>query len=247
MVAAYNDIMRYRVYVGDENPATASVITTDDVMLFNHGQNDLVSNLSTGAAVTLRECDTSLFNSNGIIPNAQNFTVMGIGIDVHIANVQAHVPYADNTVSTIDAVPETKVNPWPLLDTIRSQGVFELWRNSTELLEQGNVADYPCGLYAGGWGSNGNADVPAVTQGTAAGLQAAYTVNGFVVAQNGMAFRPLTVWQELQELDQFHGKFKMCRPVSLTGTGLVFYIDFLLIGQIDLNRQSNRSIQSFAR
>lgn len=243
IVAAYNDILRYRVYFGDTNPATASVWTTDEILLFNSGQGEQVKNVTTNATVTLRKCDTSLFNSNGIIPNAQKFTIMAIGIDVHLANVWPTTPYSDDTITDIDVNPLQGVNPYPLVDNIRSQGVFSLYRNSTEFLEEGNVSDYPCGLYNSGWGGDGSATVPA-----AAGFTpgAEYQVNGFIVAQNGMAFRPLTVWHELQQLDQFHGRFQMCRQLTLTGTGIVGYIDFLLVGQADVDRSSPQLIQSFA-
>lgn len=241
--SAYNDIMRYRLYFGAANPASASVWATDPINIFGKGQQSIIKNATTGADVTLRECDTSLFNDNGIIPKAQNFQIMAIGIDIHMANVQANVPYEDDTITQIDVNPVQTVNPYPLVDAIRSQGSFSLYRNSTEFLEQGNVADYPCGLYSSGWGSDGSADVPAL--GPAASTQAAYSVNGFIYAQNGMAFRPLTVWHVLDELDQFHGRFSMCRPLLLTGTGLVGYIDFLLLGQANVDRTSKQMVQNF--
>lgn len=243
--AAYNDIMRYRVYFGDADPNAASVWSTDEVILFNKGQGEVVKNVTTQADVTLRKCDTSLFNSNGIIPNAQSFTIMAIGIDIHMANVQGNVPYSDDTITQIDVNPVQTVNPYPLVEYLRSQGVFSLYRNSTEFIEEGNVADYPCGLYNSGWGSDGSAEVPAL--GPAASTQEAYSVNGFIIAQNGMAFRPLTVWHKLSALDQFHGRFEVCRPALLTGTGLVGYIDFLLLGQADVDRNSQQLVQSFSR
>lgn len=241
LLQAYNDIMRYRVYFGDANPATASILTTDEVTVFNKGQGSVVKNISTGADVTLRKCDTSLFNDNGIIPNAQRFTIMAMGIDIHLANVAPNVPYSDDTITQIDLNPVQTVNPYPIVDYIRSQGVFTLWRNSTEFLEEGNIADYPCGLYSSGWGSDGSAEVAEVLGGD----QAAYNVNGFILAQNGIAFRPLTVWHVLDELDQFHGRFQLQRPALLTGTGIVGYIDFLLLGQADVDRTSNNLVQSF--
>ena len=237
----YNDIMRYRVYYGTADPAGASVWNTDPIILFNKGQGEVVKNVTTQADVTLRKCDTSLFNSNGIIPNAQSFTIMAIGIDVHNANVQANVPYEDDTITQIDVNPVQTVNPYPLIDNIRSQGVFTLWRNSTEFLEEGNVSDYPSGLAHSGWGSDGSADVSASESGDAE----AYAVNGFIFAQNGMMFRPLTVWHELASLDQFYGQFVMSRPLLLTGSGLVGYVDFLLLGQANVNRTSNQFVQNF--
>lgn len=228
----YNDIMRYRQYFGTADTAAASVWPTDPVILFNKGEGAESKNLTTGAVVTLKKCDTSLFNSNGIIPNAQSFTVMAIGIDIHLANVQGNVPFEDDTITQIDVNPVQTVNPYPLIDAVRSQGVFTLKRNSTEFLEEGSVSDYPCGLSNSGWGSDGSSE-----DGT--------PINGFILAQNGMAFRPLTVWQELASLDQFQAEFVMTRPLLLTGTGLVGYIDFLLLGQANVDRRSNQSIQQF--
>lgn len=239
----YNDIMRYRVYFGDQDPAAASVWSTDEIILFNKGQGEVVKNATTGADVTLRKADCSLFNSNGIIPNAQSFTIMAIGIDIHLANVWSNVQYSDDTITQIDVNPVQGVNPYPLVEALRSQGVFSLYRNSTEFIEEGNVSDYPCGLYNSGWGSDGSAEVSADVGGDAE----AYNVNGFIVAQNGAAFRPLTVWHKLEALDQFHGRFELSRPLLLTGTGLVGYLDFLLVGQADVDRKSAMSVQSFSR
>lgn len=237
----YNDIMRYRLYFGDQDPLAASLWSTDEVVLFNKGQGEVVKNITTGADVTLRKADCSLFNSNGIIPNAQAFTVMAIGIDIHLSNVWGNVEYSDDTITQIDVNPVQGVNPYPLINAVRSQGVFSLFRNSTEFLEEGNVSDYPCGLYNSGWGSDGSAEV----SGLAGGVQEAYNVNGFIVAQNGMSFRPLSVWHVLDALDQFHGKFEMCRPLLLTGTGLVGYLDFLLLGRADVDRNSKQMVASY--
>lgn len=238
----YNDIIRDRRYFGDNNALTTSVWNTDETILFQAGQGQVVKNLTTNADVTMRKSDTSLFNSNGIIPNAQKFTILAIGIDIHLANVQATSPYSDDTVTAIDVTPDTTVNPYPLVDAIRTQGVFSLYKNSTEFLEEGNVQDYPCGLYNSGWGSDGSANVPAL----AAGAQAAYAVGGFIMAQNGMNFRPLTVWHILDELDQFHGRFQMSRPLTLTGTQLVGFIDFCLVGQADVSRKSTNLVSNWA-
>lgn len=232
---SYNDIIRSRLYFGAANPATASEITTEEFRVFNKGQGTVIKNISTQADVTLKTCDTSLFNDNGIIPNAQKFTVMAIGIDIHLANVQANVPFEDDTIPEFDLNPAQVVNPYPIVDWMRSQGTFSLYRNSTEFLEQGNFADYPCGLYNSGWGSDGSAD----------GQADADPVNGFVLAQNGMAFRELTVWHELVSLDQFHGRVQFSRPALLTGTGIVGYVDFLLVGQADVSRSTPAMIQSF--
>lgn len=243
IVSKYNDIIRHRVYFGDQDPAAASVWTTDPIMLFEKGQGDKVSNATTGADVTLKKADISLFGNQGIIPNAQSFTVMAIGIDIHLANVQGNVEFSDDTITQIDVNPVQGVNPYPLINALRTQGVFTLFRNSTEFLEEGNVSDYPCGLMTSGWGSDGSAEVPAL--GPAASTQAAYNVNGFIYGANGMAFRPLTVWQELAELDQFRGEFALSRPLLLTGTGIVGYMDFLLVGQASVDRKSTQFVQNF--
>ena len=239
LTGKYNDIIRDRRYFGDNDPQVASAWGTDEVVLFNAGQNEVVKNLTTNADVSMKKCDTSLFNSNGIIPNAQNFVVMGIGIDVHLASVQATTPFSDDTVTAINVAPDQIVNPYPLVDAIRSFGSFSLYRNSTEFLEEGNVADYPCGLYNSGWGSNG------ANAGHANGAAVPAT-EGFILAQNGMSFRPLTVWHVLNQLDQFHGRFQMCRPLTLTGTGIVGYIDFLLIGQANVDRKSLQQVADFS-
>lgn len=241
VVSKANDIIRHRVYFGDNDPLVASVWNTDEIQIFNLGQGEVAKNVTTGADVTMRKCDTSLFSNNGLIPKAQSFLVMAIGVDIHLASIQPNVPYSDDAITQIDVNPVQVLNPYPLVDAVRSQGVFSLYRNATEFLEEGNVADYPCGLYNSGWGSDGSADVPAV----AGGAQAAYTQAGFILAQNGMAFRPLTAWYILTELDQFHGRFEMQRPLLLTGSGLVGYVDFLLVGQANVDRKSQQMVQSW--
>jgi hypothetical protein len=237
VIRAANDILRDRRYFGDIDTGVTSVLSTEETQLFMAGQGQKVANLSTGAEVTMKKCDTSLYN-NGTIPNAQKFTVTAIGIDIHLSNQSATTPFTDDTVTSIDVSPLKVDNPYPLVDNIRSQGVFSLYKNATIFVEQGNVSDYPCGLYNSGWGSDGSnaghadgAAVPATT--------------GFLVAQNGMSFRPLSVWHVLEELDQFNGRFEMCRPLVLTGTGLAGYIDFLLVGQADVDYKGQSIVQNF--
>lgn len=234
IVAQYNDIMFYRKYFGAADTGTSSLFNTQPVPVFTQGRGNVDKNMTTGADVTLQDCDTSLFNQNGIIPNAQSFTIMAIGIDIHLANVQPTTPYEDDTITQINLNPVQVDNPYPIVDYIRSQGVFSLYRNSTEFLEQGNVAHYPSGVYNAGWGSDGS---------HAAGANPAQ--NGFIVAGNGASFRPLTVWHRLDALDQFRGEFKLCRPATLTGTGVVGYIDFMLVGQVDLDRKSTNLVANF--
>ena len=122
-VRAYNDIIRHRVYFGDQDPQAASVWTTEPIVLFNKGQGDVVKNATTGADVTMRQCDISLFGNGGLIPNAQQFMVMAIGIDIHLANVQGNVEFSDDQITQIDVNPVQGVNPYPLVNQIRSQGV----------------------------------------------------------------------------------------------------------------------------
>lgn len=239
-----NDIIRDRRYFGAVDTGTTSVWTTTEQLLFMAGQGQKVSNLTvTGTTVTMKKCDTSLYQ-NGLIPNAQSFTVMAVGIDIHLANKEATTPFSDDTVTNINVRPLNCDNPYPLVDNIRSQGVFSLYRNATDFLEQGNVADYPCGLYNSGFGSDGQATVPA-----AAGFTpgAAYTIAGFITVQNGMNFRPLTVWHVLDELDQFNARFEMCRQLTLTGSGIVGYIDFLLVGQADVDQKRTALVSNFLK
>ncbi len=236
IVAQYNDIMFYRKYFGTADTGATSLFSTQTVPVFTQGRGNVDKNMTTQADVTLQDCDTSLFNQNGIIPNAQSFTIMGIGIDIHLANVQPTTPYEDDTITQINLNAAQIDNPYPTVDYIRSQGVFSLYRNSTEFLEQGNVSHYPSGLYNAGWGSDGSH--AAAESGTPA--QA-----GFIIASNGASFRPLTVWHRLEALDQFRGEFKLCRPATLTGTGIAGWIDFMLVGQVDLDRKTTNLVANF--
>lgn len=240
---AFNDIIRYRKYFGAIGAGTASILRATEFNLFTMGSGQVDKNMSTGADVTLLDCDTSLFGNQGIIPNAERFTLYGIGIDIHLSNWEATTPFTDDAVTSIDGTPlNSKANPYPLVDFLRSQCTFELWRNSTELLEQGNVADYPCGLSVAGFAGGSQATVPVLGVGPA---QATYDQNAMVYAQNGMAFRKLTVYQVLDSLDQFYGKFKVNREMVLTGTKLCGYIDFLLVGRADVKRTSGQIVENF--
>lgn len=241
----YNDIIRFRKYFGDNDTDVTSIIPATEFFLFKQGVGETDKNISTGAVVTLKEPDCSLFGQQGIIPNAESFTIMAIGVDLHLANVQGTTVFTDDSVTSIDVTPVSVVNPYPLFDAIRSQATFELWRNSTELLEQGNLADYPSGLSMNGWSGESEV-VPAITQGISAGLQVTYTRNAVSVMQNGNGFRKLTVWQELASLDQFFGKLKFARQIDLANTALCGYIDVLLVGQANVDRKSNQFIQQFS-
>lgn len=238
----FNDIIRCRKYFGTDNAVNASVIQSKDYLLFRIGQGEVDKNMSTNEDVTLLDCDSSLFGNQGIIPNAESFTVYGIGIDIHLANFAPTTPFEGDSVTDINVVPQKNVNPYPLVDAIRSQSTFELWRNSTELLEQGNLADYPCGLSMTGFAGGTNAVVPVLGAGPA---QATYNQDGMVYVQNGLAFRPLTVYQTLGSLDQFYGKLKVCRTITLTTTSIVGYIDFLLVGRASVNRAAKQLVSNF--
>lgn len=241
---AFNDIIRFRKYFGTVDGAATSIIRATEFNLFTMGQGQVDKNVSTNSDVTLLDCDTSLFGNQGIIPNSEKFTVFGIGVDIHLSNWETTTPFTDDSVTSINGTPlNTGSNPYPLVDFIRSQTTFELWRNSTELLEQGNIADYPCALSTAGFAGGNQAAVPVLGAGPA---QAAYTQNAMVYAQNGMAFRRLTVYQVLDSLDQFYGKWKVCREIVLTGTKLCGYVDFLLVGRAEVNRASSQFVQPFA-
>lgn len=237
----FNDVIRCRKYFGTDDAVAASVIQAKDYLLFRIGQGEIDKNMSTNEDVTLLDCDSSLFGNQGIIPNAESFTVYGIGVDIHLSNYAPSTPFEGDSVTDISIVPQKNVNPYPLVDTLRSQSTFELWRNSTELLEQGNLADYPCGLSITGFAGGTNAVVPAL----AGGVQDTYDQDGMVFVQNGLAFRPLTVYQNLASLDQFYGKLKVCRQITLTTTQLVGYIDFLLVGRASVNRTAKQLTTNF--
>lgn len=238
---SFNDIIRSRKYFGTEDVAAASVIPPKEFLLFRIGQGEVDKNISTNEDVTLLDCDSSLFGNQGIIPNAESFTIYGIAVDIHLSNYSPTSPFEGDSVTNIDINPLAFANPYPLVDVLRSQCTFELWRNSTELLEQGNLADYPSGLPITGFAGGSRASVPAL----AAGNQNAYEAQPMIFAQNGVTFRPLTVFQNLAALDQFYGKLKVNRQITLTGSRLVGYIDFLLVGRANVNRNASQLVTNF--
>jgi len=233
VVQAYNDIMRYRKYFGTQGNGTSTIPATK-FSLFNNKVGDTDKNISTGATVTLKDADTSLFGQGGTIPNAESFTVVSIGADIRKYNVQATSEFVDDTVTSINITPVSTVNPAPLFENLRTQCSFELYRNSTDLLEQGNLEDYPSGLFVDGWGGESTV-VPAVTQGTAAGLQVTYTKNGVTMMQNGNQWRKLAVEQVLAALDEFHGRLVFSREIALASSLLCGHIDILLRGFATVN------------
>lgn len=235
----FNDIIRYRKFFGSQTGAT-SLIPATEFYLFQNSVGQADKNISTQAVVTLKQPDVSLLGQNGTIPNAEAFIITHIGIDIHVANVQATNMFTNDLITNLDITPVSVVNPYPLFDAIRTHGTFELWRNSADLLEQGNIADYPSGIAMNGWSGMSNV-VPAAA-GFAPG--AAYTQNAVSVLQNGAGWRPLAVWQELKALDQFYGKLKFARPIDLNATALCGYIDVLLRGWAAVDKRDTQFIQA---
>jgi len=234
---SYNDIIRYRKYFGTQGGGTSTIPATT-FFLFKQGEGETDQNISTGSGVRLTQADTSLFGQQGQIPNAENFTISHIGIDLRTANVQATTEFTDNSITSVNITPVSVVNSYPLFNYIRTQCVFELWRNSTELLEQGNIEDYPCGLFVDGFTATTTA-VPAV----AGGAQATYTPNGVTVLQNGNRWRELAAWQVLAALDQFFGKLIFQKEIALSSTLLCGHIDVLMRGKATVDRKSKQLLQ----
>ena len=237
---AYNDIVRYRKYYGTQGNG-ASVISATQFYLFKNSVGDFDKNISTGSTVTLKKSDCSLFGQGGVIPNAESFTITHIGADIRVYNVQATTAFTDDSVTSINITPVTVVNPAPLFENLRTQCVFELWRNSTDLLESGNLEDYPCGLQVNGF-SGESTVVPAITQGTAAGLQVTYTKNGVSMLQNGNMWRELSVHQKLDALDQFYGTLNFSREINLASTLLCGHIDILLRGWAEIDYKGQQFV-----
>lgn len=222
----YNDVLHHRLYFG-RNDAGASLIAPTEFRLFTNGVGQEEKNISTGATVTLKECDSSQDGNGGTIPNGQAFVITAIGIHVSLSNVQAATPFADDSVQTIDATPVVRSSPIPLVEALYNQCTFELWKNSDIRLERGVINEYPCQFGLQGFAGGSGSAVPAL----AAGSQAAYAVNPTQLIQsNGMMTRPLTVFQVLESLDQFYGVFKANRGIDTEDMLLVGHIDFYLIG-----------------
>lgn len=240
----FNDVMHHRLYFG-RNDAGASVIPSEPFRLFSNGVGAQEKNISTGAVVTLKECDTSQDGQGGTIPNGQAFVISAIAIHCSLSNVQATTPFADDADTLINANAIFRENPIPLIEALNAQGTFELWKNSDIRLEKGVVNEYPSQFGIQGFAGGGTstvarvqADVPA-----AAGFTpgAAYGMEATVLAQfNGMMIRELTVYQVLESLDQFYGVFQAQRPIDTENTLLVGHIDFYLVGLLvtkDVARQ----------
>lgn len=237
-----NDVIHHRLYFGSANPATASVIRKDEYRLWANGVGQQEANISTQALVTLQDCDTSLQGENGIIPNGNSFLITAIGIHIEVANVQATTPFTDNAVSSIDITPVVQANAIPLVKTLRDQCTFELYRNADSRLERGNIAEYPCSFGSQAAIGGGSASVPAVVTGD----QAAYSVeSNVIIGTNGMVFRPLSVYQKLEQLDQFYGIFKVNREIDLAATALTGCIDFYLVGLAGTDFKTTQLIENY--
>jgi hypothetical protein len=228
---SFNDVMHHRLYFG-RNDAGASLIPAEPFRIFTNGVGQIESNISTGAQVTLRECDTSQDGRGGTIPNGQAFVCVSIGIRVSVSNVQATTPFTDNSVTAIDVTPVWVANPIPLVHAISSQCTFELWKNSDIRLERGNIDEYPCQFGLQGF-SGGGQDVGDTSEAVT------------FMSTNGLMVRPLTVYQVLESLDEFYGVFQAQRPIELEDTLLTGHIDFYLIGMLATRDQSRQYVTTF--
>lgn len=239
---AFNDVIHHRLYFGT-NGVSTSLIESADFPVFANGVGQQEKNISTGAIVTLTDAESSMRGKNGTIPKGDSFVITAIGIHIALSNIQATTPFEDDSVTSIDVTPITRVSPYPLLEALKSQCTFELYRNSDELLERGNIDEYPAQFGAQGFAGGSGAAVPAL----AGGAQDAYTVNPSQWIQtNGMMFRSLTVFQVLEELDQFYGIFKVNRPIDLADTLLVGHIDFYLVGRATTKYEARQYVANFA-
>lgn len=225
-----NDVIHDRLTFGD-NDGGASTIDAKDYRLFVNAVGQDTQNISSGASITQTPADTSLEGNGGVIPNGEAFVICAIGVQLHLSNQQATQPFTNNADTSINVTPIVRVCPIPLHDAIMSQAVFELWRNSDERIERGNVPEYPASF--GNFVASGGtaASVPVLGAGPA---QAAYTMNPTTYIESGgsSGFRDLTVYQTLQALDQFYGIFKVNRSIALASTLLCGYIDFYLVGRL---------------
>ena len=221
---AWNDVIHHRKYFGTAGVG-ASVIEAGDYQLFSNGVGQDEANISTGGVITLSDADSSMRGKNGTIPKGDNFVITSIGIHLGLSNQQATTPFEDNSVTSIDVTTNTLADsPIPVVDAIKSQCVFELWRNSNELLERGNLDEYPAEF-----GNTGFAGAGA----------------GSFFQTNGMKTRSLTVYQVLEELDQFYGTLKVVKDIDLASTTYVGYLDFYLIGRAMTNYQAQEFVAQF--
>lgn len=239
-----NDIIHDRLTFGD-NDGGASTILAKEFRIFINEVGGTTQNISSGANITQSEADTSLEGQGGTIPNGEAFVICSIGINIKMCNWQATQPFTNNADTSIDITPVARVTPQPLVDAILSQATFELYRNSDERLERGNISEFPCpfGQFVAAGGAG--ATVPVLGAGPA---QAAYTINPFQYVESGgsSGFRVLTVLQTLQALDQFYGIFKVNRQIALASTLLCGYIDFYLVGRLATEYGAPQFVANFS-
>lgn len=238
-VGSFNDVIHHRLYFGRAD-AGASLIEAKEYRVFTNGVGSQEKNISTDAIVTLSPADCSQDGRGGTIPNAQSFVIAAIGIQVSVSNVQATTPKTDDSVSTIDVTPIAQVNPIPLVEALYSQCTFELWKNASIRLERGVINEYPCQFGMQGFSGGSNA-VPAL----AGGVQSAYNGNVTVIQTNGMMFRPLTVYQVLESLDEFYGVFEPRVGIDLADTLLTGHIDFYLVGLLAQDYEARQFVGQF--
>jgi hypothetical protein len=241
----FNDVMHHRLYFG-RNDAGASLIEAKEFRVFENGVGQQEKNISTGAIVTLSPADSSQDGRGGTIPNAQAFVIAAIGIHVSVQTPQATTPKSDDAVDTIDVYPVDRVSPIPLVEAIATQCTFELWKNASIRLERGVVNEYPCQFGLQGVIGGAHASVPVLGAGPA---QAAYEIKSQQIIQtNGMMFRPLTVLQVLESLDEFYGVFEPRVAIDLgaaTDTLLVGHVDFYLVGLLTTKDDARQYVVDF--
>lgn len=226
-----NDVIHDRHYWGD-NAGGSSIIAANENRIFVApvGTGDV--NISTGAAVTKKEADTSLEGQGGSIPNGESFVIYAVGVNVKCSNIQATTPFTNNAVTSINVTPLYRVSPLPLIDAIMSQGILEIYRNANQLIERGNFPEYPCEFGQNVMAGGGSASVPAL----AGGNQNAYVVSPLhYIESAGFQFRALPVYNVLRALDEFYGIAQFSRAIDLASTLLCGYIDYYLVGQVNLD------------
>lgn len=240
----FNDTMHHRLYFGT-NGVGASVIPSQEFRVFENGVGQQEKNISTGAVKTLTPADSSQDGRGGTIPNAQSFVICAIGIHVALQTPQATTPVEDDSVTSVDVTPVNRVSPIPLVETIATQCTFELWKNASIRLEKGVINEYPCQFGLQGMIGGSQAAVPVLGAGPA---QAAYTINSQQMIQtNGLMFRPLTVLQVLESLDEFYGVFEPRVEIDLASTLLVGHVDFYLVGLLAEDDKARQYVANFNR
>jgi hypothetical protein len=242
LVGNFNDVMHHRLYFG-RSDGGASQIEAKEFRVFENGVGQQEKNISTGAVVTLSPADSSQDGRGGTIPNAQAFVIAAIGIHVSVQSPQATTPKTDDSVDVIDVTPVQAPSPIPLVEAIANQCTFELWKNASIRLERGVINEYPCQFGLQGVVGGAQASVPVLGAGPA---QAAYTISSQQIIQtNGMMFRPLTVLQILESLDEFYAVFEPRVAINLNATKLAGHVDFYLVGLLTQEDSARQLVATF--